>query len=127
MAQRILTLLLCDLHEDETEGDETITFSFDGTGYEIDTCKEHADELRETLAVFTGHARKLGRGGVPQQTKRASSPRRTASASTVATPVATPAGVDVTAVREWARENGHTVSERGRLSAKVLEAYTAAH
>jgi hypothetical protein len=29
-------------------------------------------------------------------------------------------------IREWARANGHTVSERGRLSAAVKEAFTAA-
>ncbi|WP_345134066.1 Lsr2 family DNA-binding protein [Microbacterium laevaniformans] len=35
-------------------------------------------------------------------------------------------GVDLAAVREWARANGHTVSERGRVPAAVLEAYAAA-
>lgn len=29
-------------------------------------------------------------------------------------------------VREWAKANGHDVSERGRLSAEVREAFTAA-
>ena len=123
MAQRVLTLLLCDLHEGgETEGDETIVFGLDGHNYEIDACKEHADELREMLAVYTGHARKVGRGSIPQQASAKRGPRRSSGGT-----AATPAGVDVTAVREWARENGHTVSERGRLSAVVLEAYRAAH
>jgi len=31
------------------------------------------------------------------------------------------------AIREWARAHGHKVSERGRLSAVVVEAYEAAH
>ncbi|MGB4778813.1 Lsr2 family DNA-binding protein, partial [Microbacterium sp.] len=30
-------------------------------------------------------------------------------------------------VREWALQNGYTVSERGRVPASVLEAYDAAH
>jgi len=30
-------------------------------------------------------------------------------------------------VRTWARENGYTVSERGRISADVLKAYSDAH
>lgn len=30
-------------------------------------------------------------------------------------------------VRSWARENGHTVSDRGRLPAAVLAAYQAAN
>jgi hypothetical protein len=28
-------------------------------------------------------------------------------------------------VREWAREHGHTVSDRGRIPRHILEAFTA--
>ncbi|MBQ9918656.1 MAG: Lsr2 family protein, partial [Microbacterium sp.] len=35
--------------------------------------------------------------------------------------------IDLAAVREWARANGHTVSDRGRIPASVLEAYGAAN
>jgi nucleoid-associated protein Lsr2 len=31
------------------------------------------------------------------------------------------------AIREWARQNGHKVSERGRIPKSILEAYQAAH
>ncbi len=34
---------------------------------------------------------------------------------------------DATTVRNWARSNGFTTSARGPLSAKVVDAYTAAH
>lgn len=34
-----------------------------------------------------------------------------------------PQKVDLQAVRAWARENGHQVSDRGRLSRSLLEAY----
>ena len=34
---------------------------------------------------------------------------------------------DLGAVREWARANGHTVSDRGRISADVQAAYDKAH
>jgi hypothetical protein len=34
---------------------------------------------------------------------------------------------DLGAVRAWARENGHTVNERGRLSSELLAAYEAAN
>lgn len=33
---------------------------------------------------------------------------------------------DLTAVREWARANGFTVGDRGRIKAEILEAYDAA-
>ncbi|HEY5553890.1 MAG TPA: histone-like nucleoid-structuring protein Lsr2, partial [Cellulomonas sp.] len=36
-------------------------------------------------------------------------------------------GVDAGAIREWAKANGHHVSERGRISAGVKAAYDAAH
>ncbi|WP_252917807.1 Lsr2 family DNA-binding protein, partial [Mycolicibacterium smegmatis] len=31
------------------------------------------------------------------------------------------------AIREWARANGHSVSERGRLSTEIITAYEAAN
>jgi Lsr2 len=33
---------------------------------------------------------------------------------------------DTRAIREWARENGHKVSDRGRISRSIMEAYKAA-
>ena len=32
---------------------------------------------------------------------------------------------ETTAIREWARQNGHTVSDRGRIPKYVIEAYAA--
>ncbi|MCJ1709145.1 Lsr2 family protein [Microbacterium sp. VKM Ac-2923] len=34
--------------------------------------------------------------------------------------------VDLAAVREWARANDHTVSDRGRVPAAIIEAYKTA-
>jgi hypothetical protein len=31
------------------------------------------------------------------------------------------------AIREWARKNGHNVSDRGRIPASVVNAYEEAH
>jgi hypothetical protein len=36
-------------------------------------------------------------------------------------------GSDTAAVREWAKANGFTVSDRGRISAEVQEAYAKAN
>jgi hypothetical protein len=41
-----------------------------------------------------------------------------------------PARVDreqTAAIRTWARDNGHTVSDRGRIPKTVVEAYNAVH
>ena len=120
MAQKVHVLLVCDLHEEETEGAETVGFGLDGSSYEIDVCDEHAAGLRDAFAGYVGAARRAGRstGGSAN-----------GSARRAARPAARGAGDKdrVSLIREWARENGHQVSERGRLSGAVTQAYDAAH
>jgi hypothetical protein len=111
MAQRVQVLLTCDIHGDDTAGTETVSFALDGSAYEIDVCDAHAAELRDAFATYTGAARRAGRG------TRAGRPRRGRSSG---------AGVDPAAVRAWARSSGVKVSERGRISAEILEKYAAA-
>ena len=61
MAQRVQVLLVCDVHDDDTTpGTETISFSLDGTSYEIDVCDEHAEELRDAVAPYVGAGRRVG-------------------------------------------------------------------
>jgi hypothetical protein len=116
MAQKVQVLLVCDLHDDEVEGSETVTFGLDGSSYEIDVCDQHAAELRDAFAPYVGAARRAGRGVVaPAQRRGGRSNRGSGDKQRVQE------------IREWARSNGHKVSERGRLSAAVLEAYDAAH
>ena len=119
MAQRVQVMLVCDLHDDEVEGVETVAFGLDGTSYELDACEEHATQLRDAFASYVGAARRAGRSPASSSSRKPARGSRPAAA-----------GSDrerVQAVREWARSNGHTVSERGRLSASVLQAYEAAH
>jgi len=107
--------LICDVHGDETAGTETVFFALDGTAYEIDVCDRHAGQLRDAFAPFVGQARRAaGRIGAGS-TRRG---RRGGGTGTT--------GVDPAAVRAWARSNGVKVSERGRISAEVLEQYAAA-
>ena len=43
-------------------------------------------------------------------------------------PRSQPLGREQTAaIRAWARQNGHEVSDRGRISKTVLDAFQAAH
>jgi hypothetical protein len=112
VAQRVQVLLTCDIHGDDTPGTETVTFAVDGSAYEIDLCDAHAAELRDAFATYTGTARRAGRG------VRASGRGRRGRSTGV--------GVDPAAVRAWARSSGVKVSERGRISADVLEQYAAA-
>ena len=109
MAQKIQVILIDDT--DGSSADETIRFGLDGVNYEIDLTAENAAKLRESLAHWVGHAR------------RSSGRRTTQRRGGV---VRTGAG-DAALVREWARANGYTVSDRGRIPAEVREAYDAAN
>ncbi|MBC3760436.1 histone-like nucleoid-structuring protein Lsr2 [Quadrisphaera oryzae] len=111
MAQTLQVVLVDDL--DGGPADQTVTFSLDGTDYEIDLSAENAARLRDDLAVWVGHAR---RTTTVRRARSGAAPGAGAAAD----------GVDVAAVRAWARENGHTVNERGRVPAAVVEAYRAA-
>ena len=111
MAQKVNIILVDDI--DETDATETISFGLDGTSYEIDLNDKHAAELRDALAGYVGHARK-----VPSSTRR--SARKS-------TPAASATGASAADVRVWARDNGHKVPDRGRIPAEIREAYDAAH
>src|SRR5690242_10248715 len=109
MAQRVNIVLEDDL--DGTDADETVTFGLDGVTYEIDLSSANASSLRDALAPYVGHGRRTSGRRAPA---RSSAPR--------------PSGKrDVGDVRDWAREHGHKVSDRGRISAEVQAAYDKAH
>lgn len=108
MAQRVQVILEDDV--DSSPADETVTFGLDGVTYEIDLSTANAKRLRDDLASWVGHARRAGG-------------RKTAARSTARTGRRR----DLTAVREWARDNGYAVSDRGRVAAEILEAYDKAH
>ena len=113
MAQKVNIVLVDDI--DGSEANETVSFGLDGTSYEIDLNDGNAAALREALAGYIGHARKVTGG-----TRRSSS-RRSSSGGSGA------AGGNTKAIREWAKDNGYDVSERGRISADIQQAYDAAH
>lgn len=116
MAQKVQVLLLDDL--DGSEAAQTVRFGLDGASYEIDLSDANADALREALAVYVANARKVGRGAVaPARPATGRAGRGTARVDREQTQ----------AIREWARKNGHTVSDRGRIPSSVIDAYHAAH
>ena len=121
MATMTTVSLVDDL--DGTEADESVSFGLDGTAYEIDLTEANAQKLRDALGVYVAHARRAdGRRTAAPRT------RTRAAKSGGAKPARTaPDREQTAAIREWARSNGHEVSERGRLSAAVIEAYQAAH
>lgn len=113
MATRQISQVIDDLDGttlDEGEGKQ-ITFSIEGRSYEIDLSAKNADKFYAALAPYVDVARSVG------SPSRSGSPRRSREASTL----------DLNAIREWARANGHTVSDRGRIAASIVEAYKAAN
>ena len=57
MAQKVQIILEDDL--DGSEASQTISFALDGTSYEIDLNDKNAAVLRDALATYVGHARKV--------------------------------------------------------------------
>lgn len=105
MAQKVQVVLIDDV--DGGEAGETVTFGLDGVTYEIDLSAEHAGQLRDSLAGWVASGRRVS-GRSKSGTRKVNS------------------GDDTAAIRNWAKENGHQVSERGRISANIREAYAAA-
>jgi nucleoid-associated protein Lsr2 len=116
MAQQKTVRFIDDLDGSDAAG--TFDFSLDGRQYQIDLSDENAAKLRDALAPFVGAARKAGgrwRGrGAARQSVVTEKPVRASRE-------------DTAAIRQWARENGHQVSERGRIPNSVVEAYRAAN
>jgi len=109
MAQRVQYMLVDDV--DGSTAVETVTFSLDGVSYEIDLTAANAKKLRNDFATWVGHARRSGGRKSSRKTGASAGQRRG----------------DLSAVRQWARKNGHQVSDRGRISADILAAYDKAH
>lgn len=107
MARKVQVVLVDDI--DGGEAKRTVTFALDGKTYEIDLNDANLERLNEALAPFIEKARKVTgatrRTGVRQQTSSG----------------------DASAVREWAREQGYEVSDRGRVPKEIRDAYDAAH
>lgn len=114
MAQKVFVEMVDDLDGSTGEDIATIAFSLDGSSYEIDLNSKNAENLRSSLAEFIAAARRhrAGRGGTRSR------------ANTVSDSASRERSQEI---REWARNAGHEVSERGRIPSAVAEAYEAAH
>ena len=111
VAKTTVTHITDDLDgsKDATE----VAFSFDGVDYTIDLSKKNAAAMAKAFKPYLDAATKVsGRNTPSRRTKnsRASGPRK-----------------DLVTIREWARREGIEVSDRGRISAAVIEQYDAAN
>jgi hypothetical protein len=102
---------------DGSEGDvSTVQIALDNTSYEIDLGAVNQARLRESLAKYLDAATEVKTKPVTRRGKKSA-------------PVATarPDKAQTQAIRDWARANGHNVSNRGRIPVAVQEAFAAAH
>ena len=111
MAKRVIYTYVSDLSgEDLGEDAQTLKFGFLGVDYEVDVSQAEADEFAGVMEPYIKAARRVG--GRRQSSNGASS--RSGSG-------------ELAKVREWARQNGYTVSSRGRIAKDVVDAYNAAN
>lgn len=110
MAKKIITSteFVDDLDGGTAVG--TVSFSYDGTNYEIDLSKRNKTAMDKAFKLYIDHARKVRATRSRRSPSTASAPKR-----------------NLAAVREWAKEQGLAVSDRGRISAAVQQQYDAAH
>ena len=113
MAKKV-TVTLVDDYDGESRADETVYFSIDGNDFEIDLSNENAGNLREALEPWTDKARKVGRS------------KRNGKASAAGHTRVVADREQSTAIRDWARAQGHQVSSRGRIPAEIVDAYQRA-
>jgi hypothetical protein len=103
MVQKITVALEDDL--DGGPADETVRFGLSGADYEIDLSGGNAAAFRAQFELFIKHARKDGRGR-PRRLGPATGRQQRASR-----------------IRDWARDHGIEINERGRIPARVAEQY----
>lgn len=108
MAQRVQVLLVDDL--DGGEAAETVSFALDGVSYEIDLSEANAAKLRDSFSRWTASARRSGGRKVTGRRAAGGGSRR-----------------DLNTIREWGRQNGFQVSDRGRVSGELQAAYDRAN
>jgi hypothetical protein len=112
VAQKITTLFIDDI--DGGAADGTVRFALDGTDYEIDLNAKHTEELRSALGKYVTHARKVG--GVARRAGRAAGRASRGGGS----------ALNTTEIRNWARENGYDIKDRGRVPADLVAKYQTA-
>jgi Lsr2 len=109
MARTTIVQLTDDL--DGSRADRTVSFAWNGKSYELDLSKRNASALEKTLAPYIDAGRVVRSGRAPARKSSATGTGRE----------------ELSAIREWAKSQGHQVSNRGRIPASVVEAYNAAH
>ena len=102
-------------------GVTTVEFGYQGANYTIELCRAHTDGFHRLMQSYASRARveataRRRRTGDHADRGPAHRPRSEARA-----------GANLAAIPRPARDNGHQVSDRGRIPREIRQAYAAAH
>jgi hypothetical protein len=130
MAKTVIVRAICDrcLAEgnEGVESTEEVAFSYEGFSYKLDLCGRHAEDFHNTIQGLISASTDRSRVGAARRARTESA----ADGGAGVKPSPRPARRDkeqVGAIRDWARANGHKVSDRGRIPGDVEAAFHAAH
>ena len=115
MAQKVIREFVDDI--DGSEAERTFTFAVDGSHYEIDLSSQNIKEFHEAIAGFVESARKVKASGLGRGVRKTRSSTSGSGRSRE----------QIQAVREWARQQGHRINDRGRIPASIQQAFDQAH
>lgn len=97
---------------DGQPADETVPFTYDGVAYTIDLTAKNAAKLRAALNPYTNAGNRVsGRRvttGVTHRARQEATDHRNK-------------------IREWARQNGYKVADRGSIADHIVTKYQQAH
>jgi hypothetical protein len=111
MARRVIERVLCDMHgTDEVDASTERNIVINGTETRLDLCDGDAKRFDEEIGGWLRAGERLR---TPRTPARQGRPRADKE--------------DPQVIRDWARRNGHQVSDRGRVPTAVADAYRAAN
>lgn len=110
MAKETITIVRDDL--DGSEGASSYKFGWGNDQYEIDLSEKNAKELEDFLGRYIEKAAKVT-ARLPRQASTSSSKSSSNKE-------------ELQKIRQWAKDQGLEVSERGRVSQSIQDAYRAA-
>lgn len=115
MAKQVITVLTDDL--DGGDADRTVEFGLDGVSYTIDLSEKNVGKLRKALDPYLENAQRVSRTVAQGRIASRNAPAQRGKSDRDQNQ----------AIREWAKKNGHNVSDRGRIPSEVVAAFHAAH
>jgi hypothetical protein len=121
----------------DAESVDTVEFSYRGQDYTLVLTKKNGAQFDKDVSRYITAAKKAqsrdaraARKPAKPRPRQAAAPKPAVQRKTSPRKkaVAAASGPERTrAIRQWAADNGHTVSTRGRISVAVLQAFDAAH